>query len=942
MKKLYIKLFLVLFVLSALLINAFAQAPEGIIYQAEARDDRGKIIANSDLDVKITILEDNENGNIVWEGFHNVRTNEYGMFVLVIGEGTSSYYFEDIAWVEHLHFLNVGVKKPKKTDYIDMGTTQLLSVPYALHAKSAMNSVNDEVDDADADPDNELITGADLNGNVLEITDAGGTKTVDLSSFSSTWTQNGSNIYYNSGNVGIGTDNPEGILNVAGGNVRIGKLTDDNGSTPSYGDRLYFSGGDDWPDWDSDNSDQLWMARYNADDNVSELRVGIGDDNWGDDKFVIGREEYDGTGWAPLMSVLGTGNVGIGTTNPSFNFEVVMDQGIATIAATTYRIDQFGAGQFIGQAARGTKQAPSAVQENDFLASFNGRGYGDSGFSDRPRGRLGFVAAENWTDANQGTYLILATTPIGTIENMERFRITSEGNIGIGTATPDERLHVAGNIKLDGTFRDKFGNEGSVGQILSSTETGTEWIAASSSDFSIGGEAGGADRTLGNTDDYALGFKTNNTTRLNIFNNGGIRIDGNVGINTDPDDISNINKSIKLFAQGTYSNPNINISGHNSANIYLESRRQGFTSETSGKKWYISSGSGSVLDLDKFTINNTDDGNCFTIRNGGYVGIGTQSPDEKLHIAGNMRLDGTFKDKHGNAGSAGQILSSTETGTEWILAPGGTDDADWTLSGNDIYSAPSGNVGIGTTNPARKLEVVAGSDNPQIRLTRMDNNSLFTEFKVDPSGNLNINPAGGGGMGAVYLDDDEIHMWKEGSVMMNRFSVSGNSYLNGGNVGIGTTNPHGKFEVFGKNPDGNTTVGDFVVDTENKKVYVGRLSSTSYDNSDFIIRNRLGHETFVFSGNGNYISLGNYNGSNEQMRVVFDGNTFGVGIGTTTPKSKLQVNGGVQIANDGSAPTADKTGTLRYRADSNNSYMEMCMQTGASTYEWVIVKQQSW
>jgi hypothetical protein len=78
------------------------------------------------------------------------------------------------------------------------------------------------------------------------------------------------------------------------------------------------------------------------------------------------------------------------------------------------------------------------------------------------------------------------------------------------------------------------------------------------------------------------------------------------------------------------------------------------------------------------------------------------------------------------------------------------------------------------------------------------------------------------------------------------------------------------------------------------------------------------------------------------MRVVFDGNTFGVGIGTTTPKSKLQVNGGVQIANDGGAASADKAGTLRYRADSSNSYVEMCMQTGASSYAWVVVKQNSW
>lgn len=110
---------------------------------------------------------------------------------------------------------------------------------------------------------------------------------------------------------------------------------------------------------------------------------------------------------------------------------------------------------------------------------------------------------------------------------------------------------------------------------------------------------------------------------------------------------------------------------------------------------------------------------------------------------------------------------------------------------------------------------------------------------------------------------------------------------NNGKIGIGTANPHGQFEVY-KNSEENTTVGDFVVDTDNKKVYVGRLSTTPYNSSDFIVRNRFGFETFVVSA-ANYISLGNYNGAAEQMRVVFDGVTFGVGIGTTTPSAKLDI-----------------------------------------------------
>ncbi len=56
----------------------------------------------------------------------------------------------------------------------------------------------------------------------------------------------------------------------------------------------------------------------------------------------------------------------------------------------------------------------------------------------------------------------------------------------------------------------------------------------------------------------------------------------------------------------------------------------------------------------------------------------------------------------------------------------------------------------------------------------------------------------------------------------------------------------------------------------------------------------------------------------------------------------LEVTGGVQIGTDVEAATAAKVGTTRYRADANNSWMEMVMQTGASTYAWVVIKTNSW
>jgi hypothetical protein len=67
-----------------------------------------------------------------------------------------------------------------------------------------------------------------------------------------------------------------------------------------------------------------------------------------------------------------------------------------------------------------------------------------------------------------------------------------------------------------------------------------------------------------------------------------------------------------------------------------------------------------------------------------------------------------------------------------------------------------------------------------------------------------------------------------------------------------------------------------------------------------------------------------------------------VGIGTVTPQSKLQVNGGIQMADDTALASASKVGTMRYRADANNSYAEMVMQTAAATYAWVVIKACYW
>lgn len=80
-------------------------------------------------------------------------------------------------------------------------------------------------------------------------------------------------------------------------------------------------------------------------------------------------------------------------------------------------------------------------------------------------------------------------------------------------------------------------------------------------------------------------------------------------------------------------------------------------------------------------------------------------------------------------------------------------------------------------------------------------------------------------------------------------------------------------------------------------------------------------------------------GNNQETLNVISGK---VGIGTANPTSKLQIDGGVQISDDTDIASASKVGTIRYRTSGNNSYADMCMQTGATTYAWINIVQNNY
>jgi hypothetical protein len=117
-------------------LQTYAQiAPKGFNYQAVARNSEGDALANTLLGVRISLIRTSPSGTIVYIERHAVVTSDLGTFNLIIGEGESDFGdFEAIDWGSQNVFIKIELDPDGGTSFVDMGTKQLLSVPYALYA----------------------------------------------------------------------------------------------------------------------------------------------------------------------------------------------------------------------------------------------------------------------------------------------------------------------------------------------------------------------------------------------------------------------------------------------------------------------------------------------------------------------------------------------------------------------------------------------------------------------------------------------------------------------------------------------------------------------------------------------------------------------------------------------------------------------------------------
>jgi hypothetical protein len=662
------------------------------------------------------------------------------------------------------------------------------------------------------------------------------------------------------GNVGIGTTSPSGKLEVNTG-----------------GSAAYFT-------------------RTAGDDGLINPVVAIAADS---SKGVIGasgdslmfRVRSVGTsnplGGTKVMTLLPTGNVGIGNDTPSSKLEVSGNVAIGyTNAAPTNGMIVAG-DVGIGTASPGAKlQVAGNISFGERLSSTKYIGH-----------QVGTTAGgnTNWIGFNRDgvdEFLTFGTHKQG-VGSGERMRITSAGNVGIGTNSPTSLLTLrsAGNS----TVRFEDSGTTSVSQITRQAGTGLEFIVSTSArDFFFKENANNL-MVIEGTGNVGIG-NTSPASKLEVTGNvaigytsaaptNGMIVSGDVGIGTN-------SPGSPLDIQCNGSALGINIrqrTGNDFANLIFSNT----TNTGLGSVGYVGT---SRL---RFTTNGLGDANeKLSILANGNVGIGTITPARALHI---FTSSDTSAIRLGQNG-VGSFDIGVRTGD--ILSIGSNND----LQHFNITS--SGNVGIGTTTPSAKLEVVGTG---KFIGVGFGSNGLHSTGANGGNGIYSI--AGGSAGSGVYGFTNDLSSY--GGTFENTTSgfalrVLGKSNFTG-NVGIGTTSPSAKLDV-----DGD-------------------VSATSYKISGELVFDLAANNIYRvgdLGGIGN-AELALYTEVGEAVRIDKDG--F-VGIGTTSPSFKLDVSGTARFTDTITAPTF--SGDLTGNADTATYAQEAGFAVTAGGVDWADVNNK--
>jgi hypothetical protein len=453
---------------------------------------------------------------------------------------------------------------------------------------------------------------------------------------------------------------------------------------------------------------------------------------------------------------------------------------------------------------------------------------------------------------------VLATSTNG----VERMRITAAGNVGIGLSTPGAKLDVNGTTQL----RDNVYTLGENGIELG-------WLGSTINDQRIGRIRPISTPTQ---NPYAGGLAFDyykySGTQYQFYEGMRLTGSGNVGIGTTSPSAKLHVAGSNNTAQGlivTGADPNQGnvakfVRGDSEKNFYIGATNNSIVNLATEGSFYLKT---NVTADQPYTTGTT----TMVLTSTGNVGIGTTSPSEKLDVGGAARFLSYGIVQASNNSDVPNITFTNNGGAyTWgivgALLQGDGDGALYfkTKIGGSVTEkmriTSAGNVGIGTSSPGGKLEIVGSSGGLSLKL---------------PSGEW----YGASSSNRMAFDNPNQLFHTALSSGAYKFRNSGDTgdvmtILNTGNGGIGTTAPSYKLQVNGADAG----------------LYVLAASIAPFTQTI---------ATFIYGGNNNSINIENHggkasiqarDGSSSAMDLHLNPAGGNVGIGMTSPQTKLNVN----------------------------------------------------
>jgi hypothetical protein len=594
---------------------------------------------------------------------------------------------------------------------------------------------------------------------------------------------------------------------------------------------------------------------------------------------------YDVTNSSHRLSILASGNVGIGTTSPNNELEI--------LGSNSPRISLRTSSETVGEALE-----------------------------------LGFQVGTGTNSSSNTVGLIKSVitqaTPSALIGDMEfqtnsgdsastKMIIKGDGNVGIGTTSPTSLLTLESSssspyprIDIKSTsfypgseirFLNSSGSE--VSTIESYNNPGVQYLKLSH-------YSGGSVKSTLELQDNAVVLQANPGSSMSSLNLGLANASistagsnrlyvnslGNVGIGTT-------NPLTKLqVGDGTADDA---VRSYFNDGNYTEMRGYGLQFSRAAsyirptadntKTLYLGSNVAqwNALSIDASTTTfNTNGSENMRITSSGNVGIGTTSPVNKLSVIGDIGYTGVIGQGsiYGNPANGSYATMQLYNGSTGYTTLNNQSFGYYfnTGGGNKLTILNGGNVGIGTTGPSGKLEVRQSANNGNTGAFTNTHVKLTASATADNTGFVGITAATstsdnyGYSFGAQRtsggVGNFKINYHNNSAAGLNRFIIDQN-----GNVGIGTTSPAEKLSIAG----GNLLIS----------LYVGGKTDSSQDGLRMSIDN-AGNGYIDHRGSGNLnFRADNVAGAATRMVITSGGN---VGIGTTSPSEKLHVVGNIKTS----------------------------------------------